>query len=362
LNYVNGHYQVTAANPYYSNLFTSPWAIAYSPDDTDYMTGFGPGAEVPSQDGDIHPHLGWIVLCTSPTQTSGHGVTYTDTTVHSKQQLQAFLSTEYGGSIAALNAAWGSNYTTFGSAGGYGTGTGLMDEDGRHVAWLGDTTGYLTNASAGVTADLNSFLYNLAVQYFKTIHDAFKTYAPKMLLMSPNTLNSHGGLTRSQILQAAGQYCDVLNAGISTQQILDLTEQYAGDIPLVQWEGYPANPDSDLSGYTYTGSFDTQAARGANYASRIDFLFNSHVTSSGIYPILGIKWWAWLDSWGEKTNWGLVTFLDNAYDGSQAIVATSTDQWGFARGRETANYEDFLTSVQNANQSVLQALASGSLP
>src|SRR5579862_1108544 len=41
---------------------------------------------------------------------------YTDTTVHSKQALQAQLTSEYG-TISTLNSAWGSNYTTFGSSG-----------------------------------------------------------------------------------------------------------------------------------------------------------------------------------------------------------------------------------------------------
>jgi hypothetical protein len=361
-NYVNANLKAGAADPYWGQQFTSPWFIVYSPDDADYLTGFGPGAQVPTPDGAIHPHLGWIVLCTNPTQSVGHGIIYSDTTVYSKRSLQTFLSTSYSGSISALNAAWGSNYTTFGSAGGYGSGTGLMDEDGRHTTWLGTENGYLTTSygtSSRVVADLDAFLYELAVQYFSTIENAFRRYAPNVLLMSPNTLNSHGGLTRRQILQAAGQYCDVLNAGIRTQQILDLTEQYAGDLPIVTWEGFPANPDSDLFSYPLADSSKTQADRAANYVSRLNFLLNSHVTSSRIYPVIGIKWWAWLDSWGEKTNWGLVSFHDNAYDGQQAVMIATKDIWGFSRGGEERNYGDFVSAVRNSNLRIIQIIATG---
>ena len=60
-----------------------------------------------------------------------------------------------------LNAAWGSNYSTFESAGGWRIGSGLMDENGRNTAWLGLTDGTLRGATAGVTADLDAFLFGL---------------------------------------------------------------------------------------------------------------------------------------------------------------------------------------------------------
>jgi hypothetical protein len=46
---------------------------------------------------------------------------------------QSFLEKEYDNNIAALNASWGSNYTSFCDAGGFGSGTGVLDEDGRHL-------------------------------------------------------------------------------------------------------------------------------------------------------------------------------------------------------------------------------------
>jgi hypothetical protein len=75
--------------------------------------------------------------------------------------------------------------------------------------------------------------------------------------------------------------------------------------------------------------------------------------------MIGLKWWAWLDSWGEKSNWGLVSFLDNAYDGKEAIMAPGVDPWGYPTGKESANYGDFLDPVTNANQLIYQTLGKG---
>ena len=51
---------------------------------------------------------------------------------------QSFLERKYG-TIDALNQAWGTGnfYTSFCDDGGFGTGTGVLDEDGQHTAWFG---------------------------------------------------------------------------------------------------------------------------------------------------------------------------------------------------------------------------------
>ena len=362
--YVKGRIEGTLADGFWSGTLTSPWVIGVSMDDTDYLYGFGPGPEIPAPDGAIHTHIGWIALCTNPERSSSrrYSVTYKDTKVYSKYALRDFLFAKYQGSIKALDAAWGSNYTTFDSTGGYGAGTGLMDEDGRHTAWLGRTDGILTNASPGVTADLDAFLYQFAARYFSVVASNLRKYAHGVLVFSPNCLNGHGGLTRGPILKAAGEYCDVVQAGIRNQQMLDRTVHYTGDKPISTWEGWPANADSSLWRYASPGLgqgnvFRTQAERGANYAARLHFLLNAN--SGGIYPVVGIKWWEYVDNWSEKTNWGLVDFLDNAYDSQEAAVAPSKDIFGFPRGGDERNYGDFLSAVRSTNASILETLASG---
>ena len=358
--YTNGLLQAqTAAGGTWNQAAISPWVIGVATDDADNMQGFGPGTDVPSADGVIAVHIGWLAVAVSPTKTSStkYGVSYSDPTVYTKKALHDFLVQKYNNSIAALNTAWGSNYTTFDSAGGWGTGTGLMDEDGRHTAWLGTTDGTLQNASAGVVTDLNAFLGQYAQQYFSVTAGAVRKYMPHSLVFGPASLNGHGGVTRAPVLQAAGQYLDVLSGGATSQQALDLTLKSFGDKPMVTWEGTYANADSDLAGYPNPGikAYTTQAARGQAYAARANFLFNT-ATSSGSYTVIGLNWWAWEDSWGEKTNWGLVTFIDNAYDGKEDIVAKGKNSRSYATGGERRNYGDFVSYVARSNGDILHQL------
>ena len=75
--------------------------------------------------------MGFLIAVANFT-TSDHN----DPKLYAKYAWSAFLQKKYD-TIAALNAAWGSDYTSFGDDGGYGAGTGVLDEDGRHKAWLG---------------------------------------------------------------------------------------------------------------------------------------------------------------------------------------------------------------------------------
>jgi hypothetical protein len=55
----------------------------------------------------------------------------------------------------------------------------------------------------------------------------------------------------------------------------------------------------------------------------------------------------------EKTNWGLKTPTDNAYDGHEAVapvVACSSPVQAYTCGQEAGNYGDAVTSIKSANQ------------
>ena len=257
--------------------------------------------------------------------------------------------------VAALNKAWGSHYTSFDSDGGWGTGTGLLDENGSHP-WVGDDSGKLSKATAGVRADLDEFLYRFAKQYFSATATVIRKYAPGRLVFGPASLNTWSGLTRGPILKAAGEYVDVLQASAATQEILDLTVKYAGDIPIVTWTGISANADSALAGVAKPDAIATQKDRGIAYAQSIMADFDRQ--SKGTHPIVGTKFWAFTDSWGERKNWGLVTFRDNAYDGKEAVAAPAKDPWGFSTGGEQKDYGDFISYVREANGRVLSRLAA----
>jgi hypothetical protein len=165
-NYVNGSIAATAADPYWKQWLTSPWIIGVAPDDMDDLFGFGPGLEVRAPDGAIAPHVGWLALASSPTKSASakYSQTYTDTKVYSKARLIMLLQAKYGvGStgLAAMNAAWNSNYTSWGSSNGWPkskTGSsGLLDEDGSSP-WLGNRDASMINSNTNVQIDLDNFL------------------------------------------------------------------------------------------------------------------------------------------------------------------------------------------------------------
>jgi len=343
----------------------SPWFIGCMTDDTDFLSGFGPGVDFATDPpGKYHWHLGFLALMTAPSQAANPyskppHQPYADTKVYTKYALRDFLLARYG-TISALNAAWSSNYTTFDSDGGWGTGSGLLDENGRDShAWLRgrDARYYLSGTTPRLKADLDDFLYELSKKYFSTLRTAFKTVAPKNLFFGPTNLGGTGwrAPARGPILKAAGEYLDVLNVGTDASQAqLNFMAQWAGDVPLAIWEGIVANPDSSRWRYARqqspaTWSVPTQQARGEKYKQDLLNLWSGSAAATGSHPFVGLLWWDWHDMSSEQTNWGLVSLADNAYDGREASNEVGTDAWGFKTGGEERKYGDFLTVVHNAN-------------
>lgn len=348
------------------SLVDDPWLLGTTPDDADNLFGFGPGPHQPGADGVIHPHIGWIVAVTKPTQAENRQVgfalgdprtvTYADPVVYTKLAWRRFLETKYK-TIAALNAAWGSDYTSFGSDGGWPAGRGLMDENGRH-AWIGQDPLRLSRTAPAVQTDMDAFLGLYADRYFQVVSAAIHAATPHQLLLSP-VLDSHGGLTRAAILQAAGRYCDALQvaADPSLPQVIARTYALAGR-PMFSWLGLRADADSALRGASASPAGGaTQADRGAEYARTVNWLF-AWRTPSGIAPMIGIDWWEYMDKAGERANWGLVTPNGDAYDGREDAVQRGRDRWQTPTGGELADYGDFLGAVAAANEDINRQLAA----
>ncbi len=357
----------------------SDYLIGINVDDTDELVGFGAGADFEGLSngeevtGLAHPNLAWIVLITPPTQSSGtdangNPITYTNTTVYSKQAFANFMSSRYNGSITALNTAWGSSYTTFGDAGGWGTGTGLLDENGTH-AWVPTDAYMLTGATAAMQADLNAYLLYHAQYYFSVIQSALQTAAPGILYLGPTNLGGWGAPPRAQILQAAAQYVNVIPiSSIPTgclsctddQAKIDFIYQNGGDKPWINWEGYLAQPDSYMSIYSPTQTSypqsESQPARGELFQTMISQNLSAADSTTGSNHIVGYKWWQFYDDRGEASNWGLATRRDNGYDGVSSVTGGGVDSWGFATGGEQGNYGDFLDAVTSANLNVYKSL------
>lgn len=340
----------------------SPWVIGYLIDETDDLRGFGPAR--------AHKHLGWSALCTPPYQPEGvYGMkrTYKDARVYTKFELQKFLKNRYVGNLAALNAAWHSSYTSWDSDGGYGTGNGLLDEDGKDHSWVGDCRS-LDGATGPFKVDLDDFLYLMAKEYFKVCHDAIRSVDKNHLIFGPASVSDE---TRPQVLLAGRDYVDVFVANL---WCLDShTAAYKPSAAIHDLTGRPvlagnhfleAIPDSPLAVFyapgkhheSYdTASFETQEQRGQAYEKFLVDLLELRGTDD-VHPIVGFQWWALVDNWREKRNFGLVTIRDNAYDGKEATAERGIDARAYPVGGERRDYGDFISLVRRANREVLSKL------
>ena len=454
-------------------LENSPWVLAWISDECDELNGLcGSGPDMAtSPAGHNQRNQALMTLIESPIQVvnAGHLLVrvvelYADPTVFTKSQLQAYLSSKYS-SISALNVAWGSTYTTFGSSGtqvtgevmangdgveknftktlpnsnvspytvavkvngvlvggdcpqwiaekpcsevpvgegsftgpatasptiststagtinystgavtinfqsapargavitvdyihgGWGSGTGLLDEDGRHPWIPSDPVNLGTNVN--FNANMSGFLKVMATQYFSITRTRIKQYSPSNLFFGPGVLGTWNGVADKNVLEAAAPYVDGIGTTIDytrTQAELSYIATYLGDKPMIIWHGAHANADSALWRYanpddTSCNPCNTQTDRAAFYTNAVNSFLNTTNTVYNDYTIVGFRWWGYLDSWAQKENWGLVSLEDNPYDGVSAVVAPGADPWGYPTGGEEKNYGDFLDAVRTAN-------------
>jgi len=351
----------TPATP--TGLRDSPWVVGTSIDDADWTWGFKRTTD---------PHIGWIVLVTAPTQsgpaTPYPGISvpaYRDPKVYSKYALRDFLAARYG-SIAALNAAWGSTYTTFDSNGGWPLGRGLLDESGRNP-WTLTNTQYSGLQNPAVQKDLDDFMYLFARRYFGLAVTYLKEVQPNHPVFTQAPLHD----SKPLILKAARDAgIDVLQLHVSsyatetsgqpglaeleTRYLRTSYEAFGG--PIFFWTTFTAQADSPMAGHPNAwGPFDaqTQEARAAGYAAFLRRLLNWR-SADGTNHVVGINWWSWTDkaSGGENANFGLVSIRDNAYDGKEAVRSIGRNTAGYATGGEARDYGDFLAIAHGANRDV----------
>jgi len=340
-------------------LDDTPWLIGTTTDDGDDLTGFGPGPE--AHLAKVHPHLGWIVAVTAPTQKDNPKlkVTYDDATVHTKIAWRDFLIKKYK-SVASLNSAWGAHYTTWDSDGGWPNGAGLLDESGRHP-WIGNDYQRLSGASKGAAADMDEFLGILAGRYFSVVSQAVRSATPHHLVFGPASISAGA---RPQILEAAGRYLDVLQVYSPPDRLDLIANAYTrSGKPVFVWSTLTSQADFDLASANVKGwphyDFPSQEGRGRAYATYVNGLFNLQATD-GIYPVAGIDWWEWVDKivGGEKMNFGLVSVHDDAYDGKEDKISQAKDEWSYVTGGEQKDHGDFLSTVRETNVGITTHLST----
>ena len=356
---------------------TSPWVLAISMGDADQLTifkGSGNGKYGVSE----YPHPAMVTATSAFNYNLApvngdwqRPILYTkaawtcNAVAGDSQNFppgQSFLEKKYG-SIAALNAAWGSNYTSFCDAGGFGTGTGVLDEDGRHTAWFGTDFYNQTGMNAKLKADLDQYLYSMAYLAYAPQVNAIRTYDTNHLLMCGFYGGSGAGGMRTIVAQAfhdAGCQVMVMTwnntyndlALASSKAVYDQT-----GMPATVWYGGTAQADSDMSNYPNNGAgygdYTTQEIRGQHYNTDNQAIYGAQA-SNGDYYGLGADFWSLTDNSRENRNWGFMSLSDNVYDGVCATRDASIDPFGYPCGGEDADYGNFTDGVSQANSTILQ--------
>ena len=277
---------------------------------------------------------------------------------------------------------------------GWMYGTGLMDEDGRH-AWVGTnrvcllpvagggpgTDSYscrsgnpngwpAPNANATLAADLETWIQQFTAEYFQVNSTALKTACPKCMYLGLDILGSWYGSPNKNVLIGAAGNIDLLftelgwspdedpnfdaHSQTNFNAAYSYLTRYYGDRPIMNFQGANANPDSALAGSISSGtlSFNSQANRGIGWYNMTNAMLNT-LSYNNSYQWVGQVWWGSHDFNNfEKTNWGLKTPTDNAYDGHEAVapvVACSSPVQAYTCGGQAGNYGDAVTPIKNAN-------------
>jgi hypothetical protein len=304
-----------------------------------------------------HEDFGYVIAASNPSMAASYnnGYTYTDKTLYAKMALKTYLSNEYG-TIAALNAAWGTSYTTFdtsdpnGDAGiksgiyaSYGTGTGLLDENGARLLPASPNCNNLASSDswslkAVTETDLHNFVAYFAQTYGQKLIAAWNTINPRPPAFIPiydGPTYVYGAIAAS-LVNGDGFW---IAPDMSVTDVKGIIAAAPGK-PIIIGDYTSANPDSPFASSPCPSAssdcFTTQQSRGAGMVSFWTGALHLQ-DQSGLYVVVGLEHWGFYDQVDESTNFGLVTAdHDNPYD-SSADTANG----------ETANYGDALTTISD---------------
>lgn len=166
-----------------------------------------------------HPHLGFIVAASNPAVSSdanawGGARIYKDAKFYAKYALHDYLASKYP-DIAALNAAWGTRYTTFDSAGDWGTGTGFMDENGADLPkWYRSGPAMPGDIShPAMAADLDAFAAQLIRKYYGTLYQQYRAVTSYPLI-STNMAAPWSYVLNGMVGTDGTRYVDIVNIAV----------------------------------------------------------------------------------------------------------------------------------------------------
>lgn len=217
-----------------------------------------------------------------------------------KLELIKFLQGKYS-DIAALNAAWGTQYEGFDK--------------------LPVVSGALKNppSTEAAIADLTAFTDRISEAYLKGVRDAIKAVAPNKLYLG---CRSVGGSVNVMRMQA--QYCDVISMNRYCHQVRDVKLPGGIDAPVLIGEFHFGASDRGLF-WNGLVSTDDQADRGRKYADYVNSALDNP-------QLVGVHWFQYGDEAvtgrgdGENAQCGFVDVCDTPYAETVAAARATADQ------------------------------------
>lgn len=305
-----------------------------------------------------HDNLGAVVAETNPyfpSTSNPSGVTYSDVSLYSKYDMMGtWLPHEYnnavtldqtcisndprigttnlltGGTFAAasgasnnaaptgacatalsaLNTAWGTSYTTWGTSSGtvaagtnaYGTGTGLLDENGSHtISNCGNVDDYSLTSwapNSTIATDLTNWVQHFSAQYFDTLHTMWNFEQTNNIgtLSPPHQLPPLLGAFEDApdvVIKGAAPYVDAViteGGGVgnsstcsgdpyTTACVQNLYDRYAADFESSIGHGLPILVENFSS-----ATSDSQNGFEAVITSSVFSSPNTTISFTGAYP------------------------------------------------------------------------------
>jgi hypothetical protein len=114
------------------------------------------------------------------------------------------------------------------------------------------------------------------------------------------------------------------------------------------------------------GGFPTQAARWADFQTKVSALPTRAFTTGGLQPYVGYFQWDWYANWAEQLDWGIETQRGNLYNGvddTNSIQACASPNGSFSCGGELALHGPPLgngvTALQATNTAIDNAFLGG---
>ncbi len=329
----------------------NPWFIGYILEETDFLFAFARGHD--------QFLLGWGVMVSMPHHgQSNRGETglpkFTDTKQYTKFAMRDWLKAKYG-TIEQLNAAWGSDYTTWDeSKEGYGKGKGLIDEDGKLGAkWLG-AWHTAKGANPNCYKDMNDFIPVYVERLHKIESEYLRKADPNHLIIGckvPGYMDEYQAMAKYvdmlRGLPPKGATGDLVKPGLMAVY-LSADEDSACHI---WYDGTAAKK----GGYRDPkGIIKTQPEKAKAYRQRLQEAWN-YTPDGKTYPLVMVSYWGWGEQANEYRNWGLVSFKDNLYDGKEATKLGADGKAGTADD-EDRDYGDCVTGFKAAHDELLSKL------